>query len=120
MNSEGNTTPRPVPGNTRFKKGQSGNPKGRPRKIAKELDLGKSLQAVDSELIPIAIDGKTVWMTKAEVQIRQLFTRAIRGELGAAKVIFTMAAECFAPDAEGPQKIIFKPARGRSKSRIIN
>ncbi|MGY3234454.1 MULTISPECIES: DUF5681 domain-containing protein [unclassified Bradyrhizobium] len=120
MNSQNNASALQPSANTRFKKGQSGNPKGRPKKIAKELDLGKSLQAVDNELIPIAIDGKTVWITKAEVQIRQLFTRAIRGNLAAAKATFAMASEYFAPEAAGPQQIVFRPTRKRSKPRVIN
>jgi Family of unknown function (DUF5681) len=33
---------------TRFKKGQSGNPSGKPKKISQELDPGKILQSIDN------------------------------------------------------------------------
>ncbi|WP_369725982.1 DUF5681 domain-containing protein [Bradyrhizobium sp. LLZ17] len=107
-------------GDTRFKKGQSGNPRGRPKKTAKKIDPGKSLQAVDNELISVKVDGKLVRMPKVEIHIRQLFTRTMKGELAAAEVICSMAAKYFAPDAQGPQQTIFKPPRGCSDPRSIN
>ncbi|TYL82229.1 DUF5681 domain-containing protein [Bradyrhizobium cytisi] len=119
MNSQ--TSDRAFPAaDTRFKPGQSGNPKGRPKKTAKEFDPGRSLQAVDNELISVTIDGKVVWMTKIEIHIRQLFTGAIKGEIAAAKAIFMMAVDCSAPDAVGPQQIQFKPALKASNPGTMN
>jgi Family of unknown function (DUF5681) len=120
MNSQNDNTSRPDQPrtDTRYKKGQSGNPKGRPKKVAKELDPGKSLQAIDNELISVKSNGRMVRITKVEIHIQQLFTRAIRRDMQAARAIFAMAAEYFAPDAVGPQQIVFIPAP--TKPRIIN
>jgi uncharacterized protein DUF5681 len=43
---------------TRFKKGQCGNPGGKPKKVAPALDPGKILQLIDNEEIIVHIDGK--------------------------------------------------------------
>jgi len=90
------------PVETQFKKGESGNPNGRPKKIAQEFDPGKILQSIDNEEIVVQIDGKRMSMPKAEIFFRQLFTTAIRGDLTAARLISKMAKEYFGPEAEGP------------------
>jgi hypothetical protein len=93
---------------TRFKKGQSGNPSGRPpKKIAHELDPGKILQSIDNEEVVVKINGKRKRMPKAEIYFRQLFTKAIRGDLTAARLIAKMATKYFGPEAEGPSETKF-------------
>ncbi|WP_342733572.1 DUF5681 domain-containing protein [Bradyrhizobium sp. B117] len=86
---------------TRFQKGQSGNPSGRPKKIPQLLHPGKLLEAIDNEEVTVTDNGKRKRMTKAEIQFRQLFAKAIRGDMPAARLIARMAAEYFAPEAQG-------------------
>jgi hypothetical protein len=85
---------------TRFKKGQSGNPSGRPKKVSQEIDPGLILQSVDNEEIVVIDNGKRKQMMKAEVQFRQLFVKAIKGDLNAARLVANMAAKYFAPEAK--------------------
>jgi hypothetical protein len=92
---------------TRFKKGQSPNPAGRPKKAPAELDPGKVLQEFDNEEMVIGVDGKRKSMRNAEINFRQLFAEAIKGDLTAARIIATMAAQYFGPEAEGPGETRF-------------
>jgi hypothetical protein len=78
---------------TQFPKGKSGNPTGKPKRVAPEFDPGKVLQAIDNEEIILPIDGKRKRMTRAEIQLRQLFKTAIKGDLAAVRLIVTMASE---------------------------
>jgi hypothetical protein len=90
---------RKPPVETRFRKGQSGNPSGRPKRVSEELDPGMILQCIDSEEITLSINGKPARMTKAEIEFRQLFSKAIRGDMSAARLIANMATRYFAPEA---------------------
>lgn len=92
---------------TRFQKGKSGNPSGRPKKIATEIDPGKVLQAIDNEELVIAVDGKRKRMVRAEIFFQQLFAKAIKGDLTAARLIARMASKYFGPEAEGPSDVRF-------------
>jgi Family of unknown function (DUF5681) len=107
---------------TRFKKGQSGNPSGKPKKIAPELNPGKILQSIDNEEMIVKIDGKGKRMLKAEIYFRQLFTRAIKGSLTEARLIAKMAAKYFGPEAEGPSETLFiiVPDKKNKPSRKSN
>jgi uncharacterized protein DUF5681 len=86
---------------TRFRKGQSGNPSGRPKNVPQLLDPGRLLEAIDNEEITVTDNGKRKRMTKAEIQFRQSFAKAIRGDLKAARLIVKMAGQYFAPEARG-------------------
>ena len=86
---------------TRFKKGKSGNPSGRPKRITAELDPGKLLETIDNEEIVVAIDGKPHRMPKAEIHFRQLFNKAIKGDLTAARTHREDGREIFWTRSEG-------------------
>ncbi len=86
---------------TRFQKGRSGNPSGRPKTVLEQFDPAKLLEAIDNEEITVFDKGKPKRMTKAEIQFRQLFAKAIGGDLKAARLIAKMANEYFTPEARG-------------------
>jgi hypothetical protein len=90
---------------TRFQKGRSGNPSGKPKKVPQPLDPGIILESIDNEEIVVIDNGKRKRMPKAEIQFRQLFTKAIRGDLKAARLIVNMAAKYFAPEVRGAQEL---------------
>jgi hypothetical protein len=93
---------------TRFQTGKSGNPSGRPKKDPEPLDLGLVLQLIDSETIVVADNGRRKRMTKAEIGFRQQFTKAIKGDLRAARLILKMAPKYFAPEALGESETEFR------------
>ena len=90
---------RKPPKATRFQKGKSGNPSGRPKKSAQPLDLGLILEEVENEEIIVLDNGKREPMTKAEIHFRQQFTKAINGDIKTARLLVQMAEEYFAPEA---------------------
>jgi Family of unknown function (DUF5681) len=76
------------PKDTQFKKGKSGNPKGRPK--------GKSnmstviLRALETK-VPINENGRRRFVTKLEVAILQLMNKAATGDLRAVSLVTSLA-----------------------------
>lgn len=68
--------PNPIPGNKPWKKGQSGNPAGRPPKLP---DLEKLLAKV--------LDGEKDGKTAAERILDALEAKAAKGDIRAAEVL---------------------------------
>ena len=95
---------KPPPKTTRFQKGKSGNPSGRPKKSAQSLDLGLVLEAIENEEIIVFDNGKRKPMKKAEIHFRQQFTKAINGDLQTARLLVQMAEEYFAPEASADRE----------------
>ncbi|MCC3305078.1 DUF5681 domain-containing protein [Sneathiella sp. HT1-7] len=79
---------------TRFKKGQSGNPKGRPRGRHREAPY----QAVLGQLVTIREEGVERKVTAAEAFMLQLAKRGLEGDISAAR--YTMAAIDAGKDAQ--------------------
>lgn len=71
------------PKNTRFKKGRSGNPYGRPRK---KPDLYLELTEVLHENVTVTRDGQPEKVTVQEALLLRLRDQALQGEIWAGKL----------------------------------
>jgi tetratricopeptide (TPR) repeat protein len=65
------------PARTRFKKGRSGNPKGRPKGSE---SMSKLLHEVLAERVSVTQNGKVIRMNKAEALVQLTMARAIKGD----------------------------------------
>lgn len=74
----------------RFKKGKSGNPKGRPKKAHQEpVDN----LAILNEQVPVRRNGKTEWMPAFEASLRKLVERALKDGDVSAGIRFVRICE---------------------------
>jgi len=72
------------PKHTRFKKGLSGNPQGRPKGT---LNIATVLQRTLHQKVAIDENGQRKTITKLEAAIRQLTDKAASGELKALQLL---------------------------------
>lgn len=72
------------PKHTRFKLGQSGNPRGRPKK---NKDLNRLIQVELDATISVQEAGREKRITKREAIIKQLINRAIKGDPKATQFV---------------------------------
>jgi hypothetical protein len=72
------------PKHTRFQKGQSGNPEGRPKGT---LNLATVLERTLREKVVINENGKRKTITKLEAAVKQLTNKAASGELRALQLL---------------------------------
>lgn len=72
------------PKETRFKQGQSGNPKGRKRK---PKSVQAQMHSVLSKKITITEDGRAKRLTLQEVMLRNIANKAAKGDLKAANFV---------------------------------
>jgi len=72
------------PGHARFKKGRSGNPKGRPKGT---LNMATVLERALREKVVINENGRRKTVTKLEASIKQLTNKAASGELKALQLL---------------------------------
>lgn len=72
------------PVKTRFRKGLSGNPNGRPRK---KPDLYTELTRVLNEAVTVTIEGEQQRVTVQQALLLRLRDQALRGEIWAGKLV---------------------------------
>ena len=89
------------PAHTRFKPGQSGNPAGRRKG---QPSIGDLILREATRLVTLKNAGGIETMTKREALIRQLFNKAIQGDLSAVRLILPyMEPAALAPDEDHTQ-----------------
>lgn len=106
MTEEPQTTGyRQPPRSSRFRKGQSGNPRGRPRNRHREIPY----DAVLGQMVTIREDGRERRVTAAEAFLLQLTQKGLAGDSAAARASLDAIESARASRVEeisGPSKII--------------
>jgi len=81
------------PPHTRFKPGQSGNPRGRPRG---SVDFGRALLAAASETVVITENGRKLRLSKLDIAARQVANKAASGDHRATELLYKHAGTALA------------------------
>jgi uncharacterized protein DUF5681 len=87
------------PHGTRFKKGRSGNPKGRPKGV---LNVATVLNRTLREKVIVNENGRRIVLTKLEAAIKQLVNRAASGEGRAIKQLLDLVTSAEERPLETP------------------
>ena len=75
------------PKHAQFKKGQSGNPKGRPKGIR---NLNTDLEEELNQKVVVSEGGMTKETTKQRAMIKSVFAKALKGDTRAATVLINL------------------------------
>jgi hypothetical protein len=87
------------PKDRQFKKGQSGNPKGRPK--GRRIPVSYLFRKVAGEQIAIDVDGRRITMTHLEALLRQVYAMTLNKDAGAARLLDQIRKQFPAPLAAG-------------------
>lgn len=87
------------PKHTRFRKGQSGNPKGRPQGT---LNIATVLQRALRQKVVIYHNGKAKTVTQLEAAVDQLLAKAIGGDVKALRQLWTLMGSVEEREAQAP------------------
>jgi len=85
------------PKDTQFKKGQSGNPKGRPKQVQAHMPVSRIIRNSLSEEVQGKVNGKTRKMTKLAAIIDVQSAKALKGDTRAAKLLIDLGHKHIAP-----------------------
>jgi hypothetical protein len=91
------------PKETKFMKGRSGNPKGRPKG---SKNLATSFMEIGREQITVTEGGRTRTMTKAEAVVHQLTNKAASGDPRARREYFQVHKILFSTNGSNGEKEI--------------
>lgn len=79
------------PKKNQFKKGQSGNPKGRPP----DKYIHQLIDIILNEKITVKKNGQSVTMTKKEMVLEQLVNKSMQGKNGSIKILLKFLKDLY-------------------------
>ena len=88
------------PKQTQFKKGKSGNPRGRPKGTK---NLRTDLREELAEKITVTENGKQLEISKQRAMIKALMAKSIRGETPAARALINLIVGLEQADSQDKQ-----------------
>jgi hypothetical protein len=104
------------PDNTRFKKGVSGNPKGRPKGSRNVASVfAKTLR----EKVVINEHGQRKTITKLEAAIKQFVNKAAGGDLRALQMLVNLSREAETRELSPPERSIIAEVDQRIMEGIV-
>ena len=86
----------------RFRPGQSGNPRGRPRR---PRDFASIVARAFGEVVEAKENGRPTRMTKLEATVKQLVNRAAGGDQRAAQFLLPLLREAQVAAPPDPQRL---------------
>ena len=99
------------PKHTQFRKGQSGNPAGRPKRSG---DLKDALKNELETLVTISESGRTIRVSKAEALIKMMLAKGLSGDLRAVDILLKHSRSSLRESAEADTMDNFFDALGNA------
>ena len=96
------------PRHSRFKKGKSGNPRGRPKRSE---SFARLAQRTLNERIAIKENGERRVISKLEAVLKQLINKAASGDARAIREVFKLQAMIAEHDKSTDEKVIVNIVR---------
>jgi hypothetical protein len=88
-----------------FKKGQSGNPKGRPKRQPEEIELGAIFRKVANETFTVPLENGATEMSRWEALFRQLMILALNDKPGLGSLLLEIRG-AFPSGSDLPELVI--------------
>jgi hypothetical protein len=92
----------------RFKKGVSGNPKGRPKRKRKGLLVSRIISKVQNTLTAYREGGRTKLASRLELILKKLVNAALGGDPKSADDLFTLRTQAERNNSAKSQKLIIE------------
>jgi hypothetical protein len=104
------------PAHSRFRKGVSGNPKGRPKG---KLNLATVLERTLHEKVVINENGERKTVTKLEAALKQMVNKAASGDLAAMRLLSALASSTEAEEAATETKSALTESDQKIMNRLL-
>ena len=121
MSKSGSRNP---PTHFRFKKGVSGNRKGRPKLLIGQLAVSHIISKVQNTLTAYREGGRTKWASRLVLALKKLVNSALKGDARSAEELFMLRAKASkSSDARSHKFIVedwipdFEGQTGEQKTR---